>query len=38
MLVQGRNDTGRALSDEQLFAHTNILLVAGHETSTSLVS
>jgi retinoid hydroxylase len=38
MLVQARDDTGRALSDEQLFAHTNILLVAGHETSTSLVS
>lgn len=38
MLVQARDDAGRALSDEQLFAHTNILLVAGHETSTSLVS
>jgi retinoid hydroxylase len=36
MLVQARDDAGRALSDEQLFAHTNILLVAGHETSTSL--
>jgi retinoid hydroxylase len=36
MLVQARDDQGRALSDEQLIAHTNILLVAGHETSTSL--
>ncbi|MEP7286708.1 MAG: cytochrome P450 [Chloroflexota bacterium] len=38
MLVQARDDEGRALSDEQLIAHTNILLVAGHETSTSLSS
>jgi cytochrome P450 len=36
MLVQARDDQGNALSDEQLIAHTNILLVAGHETSTSL--
>jgi cytochrome P450 len=36
ILVQARDDQGRALSDEQLIAHTNILLVAGHETSTSL--
>jgi cytochrome P450 len=36
MLVQARDDRGNALSDEQLIAHTNILLVAGHETSTSL--
>lgn len=36
MLVRARDDQGNALSDEQLFAHTNILLVAGHETSTSL--
>ena len=36
MLVQARDDQGRALTDEQLIAHTNILLVAGHETSTSL--
>ncbi len=36
MLVQARDDHGNALSDEQLIAHTNILLVAGHETSTSL--
>lgn len=36
LLVQARDDQGRSLSDEQLIAHTNILLVAGHETSTSL--
>jgi retinoid hydroxylase len=36
MLVRARDDDGHALSDEQLVAHTNILLVAGHETSTSL--
>jgi cytochrome P450 len=36
MLVRARDDQGHALSDEQLIAHTNILLVAGHETSTSL--
>lgn len=36
MLVRAREAEGRALSDEQLIAHTNILLVAGHETSTSL--
>lgn len=36
LLVQARDGQGGALSDEQLIAHTNILLVAGHETSTSL--
>jgi len=36
MMVQARDDQGNALSDEQLIAHTNILLVAGHETTTSL--
>jgi cytochrome P450 len=36
MLVRARDDHGNALSDDQLIAHTNILLVAGHETSTSL--
>jgi cytochrome P450 len=36
MLTRARDDAGRALSDEQLIAHCNILLVAGHETSTSL--
>ena len=36
MLVQARDDEGRALTDAQLLGHLNILLVAGHETSTSL--
>lgn len=36
MLVRARGDEGNTLSDEQLIAHTNILLIAGHETSTSL--
>ena len=36
MLVQARDEQGQAMSDEQLIAHINILLVAGHETSTSL--
>lgn len=38
MMVQARDENGKALSDEQLFAHVNILLIAGHETSTSLVT
>ncbi|HLJ33036.1 MAG TPA: cytochrome P450 [Ktedonobacteraceae bacterium] len=36
LLVQARDNQGNALSDEQIIAHINILLVAGHETSTSL--
>jgi cytochrome P450 len=36
LLVQARDEHGQALSDAQLIAHTNILLLAGHETSTSL--
>ena len=36
MLVQARDSSGQPLSDAQLIAHTNILLIAGHETSTSL--
>jgi cytochrome P450 len=36
MLVQARDNQGKPLSDEQLIAHINILLVAGHETATSL--
>lgn len=36
ILVQARDDKGRALTDAQLLGHLNILLVAGHETSTSL--
>ena len=36
MIVNARDDHGRALSDEQVLAHVNILLVAGHETTTML--
>jgi cytochrome P450 len=36
MIVRARDDDGRALSDEQVLAHINILLVAGHETTTTL--
>lgn len=36
LLVQARDSAGKALSDEQIIAHINILLIAGHETSTSL--
>jgi cytochrome P450 len=34
--VRARDEEGRALSDEQILAHLNILLVAGHETTTTL--
>lgn len=36
MMVRVQDEAGHHLSDEQIIAHTNILLVAGHETSTSL--
>jgi cytochrome P450 len=36
MLVRAHDDAGHHLSDEQLLAHVNILLVAGHETTTTL--
>jgi len=36
LLVNARNGQGEMMSDEQIIAHVNILLVAGHETSTSL--
>ena len=36
MLVRARDEAGNPMSEEQLVAHVNILLVAGHETSTSL--
>lgn len=36
MLVSARDDSGKSLSDDQLLAHVNILLVAGHETTTTL--
>jgi cytochrome P450 len=38
MMVNARDENGNALSDEQLLAHVNILLVAGHETSTTMAS
>jgi cytochrome P450 len=38
MLVAARDRDGLALSDEQLVGHMNTLLVAGHETSTSLIA
>ncbi|MBV9327097.1 MAG: cytochrome P450 [Chloroflexi bacterium] len=36
MLVRAHDEAGNRLSDEQLLAHVNILLVAGHETTTTL--
>lgn len=36
LLVTARDDAGAALDDEQLLAHINILLIAGHETSTTM--
>ena len=36
MIVRARDEHGEALSDEQVLAHLNILLVAGHETTTTL--
>lgn len=36
LIVHARDEQGRALSDEQILAHLNILLVAGHETTTTL--
>lgn len=36
LLVQAHDGAGNPLSDEQIIAHINILLVAGHETTTSL--
>lgn len=36
MIVRARDDHGQPLSDLQIMAHLNILLVAGHETTTTL--
>jgi cytochrome P450 len=36
LIVHARDDQGRPLSDEQVLGHLNILLVAGHETTTTL--
>ncbi len=38
LLVVAQDQDGQALSDEQLIGHMNTLLVAGHETSTSLIA
>ncbi len=38
MLARARDEGGNALSDEQILAHVNILLVAGHETTTNLAA
>ncbi|HEX6817901.1 MAG TPA: cytochrome P450 [Ktedonobacterales bacterium] len=36
LIVHARDERGQTLSDEQVMAHLNILLVAGHETTTVL--
>ncbi len=36
LIVRARDEHGAALSDEQVLGHLNILLVAGHETTTVL--
>jgi cytochrome P450 len=36
MIVAARDEAGRLFSDEQVLAHLKILLVAGHETTTTL--
>ncbi len=36
MIVHARDDQGETLSDEQVMAHARILLVAGHETTTTM--
>jgi cytochrome P450 len=36
MIVRARDDNDQPLSDVQIMAHLNILLVAGHETTTTL--
>jgi cytochrome P450 len=38
LIVHARDDLGRALSDMELIGHINILLIAGHETTTSLAA
>jgi cytochrome P450 len=38
MIVRARDEDGQALDDNQVLAHINILLVAGHETTTTLAS
>ncbi len=38
LLVAARDAHGQPLSDQQVLGHVNILLVAGHETSTTMSS
>jgi cytochrome P450 len=38
LIVHARDENGQMLSDEQVLGHLNILLVAGHETTTVLSS
>ena len=38
MMVRARDEDGNALSDQEILGHVNILLVAGHETSTTMAS
>ncbi|MEO8288714.1 MAG: cytochrome P450 [Chloroflexota bacterium] len=38
LIVHARDDNGHALSDEQVLGHLSILLVAGHETTTTLAT
>lgn len=38
MIVHARDESGQALDDTQVLAHLNILLVAGHETTTTLAA
>ena len=36
LILEARDDEGKTLSTEQVLGHLNILLVAGHETTTTL--
>jgi cytochrome P450 len=38
LIVRARDDEGRALTDEQVLGHLAILLLAGHETTTTLAT
>ncbi len=38
LIVHAHDDQGRALTDEQVLGHLSILLVAGHETTTTLAT
>jgi cytochrome P450 len=38
MIVHARDENGQPLSDEQVLGHLSILLVAGHETTTTLTA